>query len=279
MTALTTDLIAQLREKTGAGMMDCKRALVEANGDIVKAQEVLRKKGLADAAKKSSRATKDGLIAASVSGSKAGLVELNCETDFVARTDAFKALVAELADGTASGKLSDDAASEAAKNAVGKLGENITLRRRVQFEMKGPGKIEAYIHSGKAGTLVELGCEKAETAGKPEFAELAKELALQVVGASPKWTDRTQVPAADVAKEREIFLEQLKKEGKPEAMLEKILPGKLNKFYQIWCLVDQPSIRDASGKTPVQSMINQAATKLGDKITVRRFVRYQLGGE
>jgi elongation factor Ts len=87
------------------------------------------------------------------------------------------------------------------------------------------------------------------------------------------------VPAADVAKEREIFLEQLKKEGKPEAMLEKILPGKLNKFYQIWCLVDQPSIRDASGKTPVQSMINQTATKLGDKITVRRFVRYQLGGE
>ena len=276
-----TATITSLREKTGAGMLDCKRALDEAQGDPAKAVEILRKKGLADAAKKSSRATKEGLVAAHVAsgGKKAALVELNCETDFVARNEAFKSLAEHVAQAVADG--ADETSLESqVKAAVAKTGENIVFRRKERFELKGEGLLHSYVHlGGKAGALVELSCGKAATASAEAFKELAKELGLQIVGASPKWVSRQEVPQDILAKEREIFAEQMRKEGKPEAQIAKIVEGKLNKFYSQWCLVDQPSVRDTSGKTTVGSLISAAAAKTGDQLSVRRFVRFVLGAE
>ncbi|MBI4371951.1 MAG: translation elongation factor Ts [Elusimicrobia bacterium] len=274
-----TQMIKDLREKTGAGMMDCKRALDEAKGDLPQALTLLRKKGLADAAKKSARVTKEGLVAFALSGRSGAVVELNCETDFVARTPDFQQLAKALAEKAAAGQLRGvEAANEdLVKPLVAKLGENMALRRFERFEFKGAGLIAGYIHLGaKKGALVELAAPSEAAAKAPELAELAKELLLQIVGFSPKYLSRTEVPAADVAREREIHTEILRKEGKPEAQIVKIVEGKINKlFYQQWCLLDQLSVRD--NKTSVAELLKAAGAKLGGAVSVVRFARYQLG--
>ena len=280
----STQMIKELREKTGAGMMDCKRALDEAKGDLNAAMTILRKKGMADAAKKSSRVTKEGAVSYKIEGKAGAIVELNCETDFVAKGADFQALVSTVVDKALNGTLGpiEQANESLVKPMVGKLGENMALRRAERYELKGPGLIAGYAHRpdpnvpAKKGALVEIAVASDAAAKSPEVAELAKELLLQIVGFSPKYLDRSQVPADDIAKEKEIHTEILKKEGKPEAQIAKIVEGKINKlFYQQWCLLDQVSVRD--NKTPVSQIVKETGAKVGGEVKVVRFARYQLG--
>ena len=279
----STQTIKDLREKTGAGMMDCKRALDEAKGDFNEALTILRKKGMADAAKKSTRATKEGAVAFKIDGKAGAILEINSETDFVAKGADFQALVKTLAEKACAGSLksAEAATEEFVKPLVGKLGENMALRRFDRFELKGPGLIAGYAHQtdmsvpAKNGALIELSAPEA-AAKSPELAELAKDLLLQIVGAMPKYLARTEIPAADIEKEKEIHTDILRKEGKPEASIPKIIEGKINKlFYQQWVLLDQVLLRD--NKQNVSGLIAAASAKLGGEVKVVRFVRYQLG--
>ncbi len=273
--------IVALREKTGAGMMDCKRALTDASGDFAKALENLRKKGLADAAKKSARTTKEGALAAWVSpeGKQGAIVELNCETDFVAKTPDFQGLATRLAEQAALGEItSPEAAAGALQPAIAKLGENMSLRRLERFELSGPGLLAHYIHpvGFKKGAFIQLDCSTDEAAKSPAVAELARELGLQIVAMSPRWVRREDVPAAEIEKEKEIYAAQLKNEGKPEAAIAKIVEGKLQKlFFQAFCLTEMVSMRD--NKTPMSKLLSETAAKAGGTVSVKRFVRYQLG--
>lgn len=272
----TSQLILELRQKTGAGMMDCKKALVEAKGSLEEAMTVLRKKGLADAAKRSARATKEGSIAYAASGKAAALIELTCETDFVARTDDFKKLAATLAEKTASGELkSPEAAAALIQPAIAKLGENITLRRLERFDA-GSGLARGYIHSGaRLGAMIELSAPAA-AAASAALEELARVLLLQIAGAAPRYLNRAAAPAADIEKEKEIYAEVLRKEGKPDAQIPKIVEGKLNKlFFQAFCLLDQMWQQDP--KIAVAQLIKDASAKAGGPVEVKRFLRYQLG--
>ncbi|MBI2385643.1 MAG: translation elongation factor Ts [Elusimicrobia bacterium] len=282
----STSLIKDLREKTGAGMMDCKRALDEAKGNFEEAMTILRKKGLSDAAKKAARVTKEGAVAFKIEGKAGAIVEINSETDFVAKGADFQAMVKTVVDRAAAGSLASVEAGndEFVKPMVGKLGENMALRRFTRFELKGPGLIAGYAHQtdpavpAKKGALIELSAPSDAAAKSPELAELAKELLLQVVGNIPsaKYLSREEIPSADIEKEKEIQTEILRKEGKKDEQIPKILEGKINKlFYQAYCLLEQPSIRDP--KTSITALIKAAGAKVGGEIKVVRFVRYQLG--
>lgn len=282
MTDLTPmQKIQALREKTSAGMMDCKKALDEAGGDFDKAIEILRKKGQADAAKRSGRATKEGVVAAYISpdGKKGSIVELNCETDFVAKTDDFMKLAADLAKKTADGAIkSPEAAASDIAAAGSKVKENIALRRLDRYELSGSGLISSYVHTQgfKKGALIEFVCSNDAVAKHEATAELGRELGLQIVAMAPRWLSKADVPAAEVEKEKEIYSAQLKNEGKPEAQIAKIVEGKVNKlFYQANCLLEAVSMRD--NKTPISKLVADAAAKAGGQITVKRFTRYQLG--
>jgi len=282
MTDLTPmQKIQALREKTSAGMMDCKKALDEAGGDFDKAIEILRKKGQADAAKRSGRATKEGVVASHISadGKKAAIIELNCETDFVAKTDDFLKLAADLAKKATEGAIkSPEAAASDIAAAGARVKENITLRRLERYELSGAGLLSSYIHTQgfKKGALIEIAAPNDAAAQSPELAELAKELLLQIVAMSPRWLSKADVPAVEVEKEKEIYAAQLKSEGKPEAQIAKIVEGKVNKlFFQANCLLEAVSMRD--NKTPISKLVADAAAKAGGAITVKRFTRYQLG--
>lgn len=271
-------LIKDLREKTGAGIMDCKKALTESKGVFDDALTALRKKGLADAAKKSTRATKEGLVAFCVVGNAGAIIELNCETDFVARTSEFQQLASQLSQKAASGELKTlEQAKPIVDAAVGKLGENMGMRRMDRFELKGPGLVAGYVHlGGKKGALIEVSSSGTEAAKSEVLAGLAKELLLQIVGFSPRYLTREEVPASEIEKEKEIYTALLRKEGKPEASIPNIVEGKINKlFYQSFCLLEQLSVRD--NKTPVTHLIKEAGNKLGGPVAVTRFARYQLG--
>jgi elongation factor Ts len=282
-----TQAIKELREKTGAGMMDCKRAYDEAKGSFDEALVILRKKGLSDAAKKSARATKEGAVAFKIEGKAGAIVEINSETDFVAKGSDFQAMVKTVVEKAAAGTLKDVASADAefVKPLIGKLGENMGLRRFDRFELKRPGLIAGYAHQtdpavpAKAGALIELALPNDAAATSPEVAQLAKDLLFQVVGNVPaaKYLRREDVPSADVEKEKEIQIEMLKKEGKPEAQIPKILEGKLNKlFFQALCLLEQPFLIEP--KTTVNDRIKAASAKIGGEIKIVRFVRYTLGG-
>ncbi len=275
--------IKRVREKTGAGMMDCKRAITESKGDFDKAVEALRKKRLASAAKKASRTTKEGLVGAALNadGTVGAIVELNCETDFVAKTDEFIKLVSDLARQAMEEKIKtpQDADSQV-KAVLAKLGENMSLKRFERFALEGSGLVTYYVHSSgsKKGSLIELSAENDAAAKSDAASELAKELGMQIVAMSPKWLSKDDVPKETVAKEREIFETLVRKEGKPEAAVPKIVEGKINKlFFQQWCLLEQVSMRD--NKTKLAKLIDEASVKAGGKLAVKRFARYQLGGE
>lgn len=273
-------LIMKLREATGAGMMDCKKALTEANGSYDEAVTILRKKGIAGLEKKAGRTTNEGVVAFAVAGPSAAIVELNCETDFVARNEEFVALGKTLAEKFAKGEFTSvDQAKDSVTTVYQKLRENMGLKRFTRFELSGPGLLSGYIHLGaKKGALIEFSAPSADAAKNPALAELAKELLLQIVGSptSPKYLKREEVPAAEIEKEKEIHAEILRKEGKPEASIPKIIEGKLNKlFYQQYCLLEQMSIRDP--KVSISNLVKDASTKLGGPVAVVRFTRYQLG--
>lgn len=287
---ISASLVKELRDKTGVGMMACKSALAEAKGDLGEAEKVLRKKGLAAAANKAGRATGEGVVAARVddSGRVAVLVEANCETDFCARGADFQGIVksaldAAMARGSATpGSTADPAACEALLDApasdgrslrqtigeaVGKIGENLQLRRFVKFDRAGPSStLAAYIHTGaKIGVLVEA----ESSAGRPPGADaLLRDVAMHIAAASPRFVNRDEVLAKVLSDEQEIARDQAVKAGKPPQVVEKIVAGRLEKYFGEMCLVDQPYVKDP--ERTVKQM-------LGDGTKVRRFTRFVLG--
>ena len=277
MAEITAALVAKLREMSGAGMMDCKKALTETNGDVEAAMTLLRKKGAATAANKSAREAKEGVIAQYISpGGKLGvLVEVNCETDFVGRNETFRAFCDEVAKKLAANpNVNLDADREA---AVAKIRENIKIARHARMEVNGNGLIAAYIHTGaKVGVLVEVGAGKESTVASDDFKQLVKDITLQIAAGHPYAVSREQVPADVVAKEREIAAQSDRLKGKPPQALDKIIQGMLEKFYQTYCLVDQGFVKKNS-EVSVKEHVAQVAKQLGDEITIRRFVRFQVG--
>jgi len=258
MTEISAALVKALRDETNAGMMECKKALTEAGGDKAKALRILRERGVAIAAKKSSRAANQGVIAAFVDGEQrcGSLVEINCETDFVAKNNGFTAFAAKLAEKAAAveGNLAEMVRAEVTAK-IAELGENIIVRRNIRFVLQKLGLIVAYIHhSGTLGVLLEINCTKTDTVSQPAFKELAKDICLHIAASNPRFLDREHVPAEVVATEREIFAKQVV--GKPPQIIEKIVDGKMVKFYEQNCLVDQPFVRDQEKKI---------ATLLGEK--------------
>jgi len=277
MAEITPAVVAKLREMTGSGMMECKKALTAANGELEAAVDILRKSGSASAAKKATRDANEGLIAQYIlPGGKAGvLVEINCETDFVARNESFRAFADELAKKIAANPAVDLEADRIA--AVARIGENIKIARHARLEVSGNGLVAAYIHTGaKVGVLVEVGAGKAETTSREEFKQLVKDITLQIAAGHPQAVSREEVPADVVAKEREIAAQSDRLKGKPAAALEKILAGVLDKFFQTYCLVDQGFVKRNS-EVSVKEHVGQVAKQLGDEITIRRFLRFQVG--
>ena len=277
MAEITAANVGKLREITGVGMMECKKALVAANGDIDAAVDLLRKSGAASAAKKATREAREGVIAQYIApnGKSGVLVEVNCETDFVARNEAFKAFADEMAK-----KVAADANVNLEvdrEGAVSRMGENIKITRNARLEVSGNGLVAAYIHTGgKVGVLVEVAAGKAETAAKDEFKQLVKDITLQIAAGFPQAVSREDVPAAVIEKEREIAAQSDRLKGKPAAALEKILQGVLDKFYQTYCLVDQGFVKRNS-EVSVKEHVAQISKQLGDEIVIRRFVRFQVG--
>lgn len=267
--------VKTLREKTNAGLMECKRALAEANGDMEAAIDILRKKGAASAAKKADREAKEGIIAQAIlSGAKVGvLVEVNCETDFVAKNDQFKAFCDDLAKKIAADPTADLEGDRVA--AVQKIGENIVIGRQERIEVKDNGLVAGYIHTGgKVGVLVEVGAEKPETGAQDDFKQVVRDITLQIAAANPICIGRDEVPADLVARERAIYADQVPA-GKPQPVIEKIIDGKMGKFYAGVCLTEQAFIKNPD--QTIQQLLDEKGKALGDKLTIRRFVRYKVG--
>ena len=268
-------MVAKLREMTNAGMMDCKKALTEANGDIDKAVDILRKKGAATATTKGTREAREGVVARFISpeGRLGVLVEVNCQTDFVARNDMFRAFVDDVAKRLAADPKTDFEADRVAM--VAKIRENIQIPRHARMEVSGNGMVAAYIHTGaKVGVLVEVGAGKEATVASEDFIRLVKDITLQIAAGHPLAVSREQVPAEIVAKEKEIAAEQVK--NKPPQAVAKIVEGKLEKFYQTYCLVDQ-GFFPKNSEISVKEYVGSVAKQLGDQITIQRFVRFQVG--
>jgi elongation factor Ts len=275
MAEITAALVAKLRGMTGAGMMECKKALTKAKGDVNLAVDVLRKAGAVTAGKIAAREAREGVITQYLApGGRTGvLVEVNCQTDFVARNELFRAFADEVAKRLAADPQANLEPEREA--AVAKIRENIKIPRYERMEVSGNGMVAAYIHTGaKVGVLVEVGAGKESTVANDEYRQLVKDITLQIAAGHPFVVSREQVPADVLAKEREIAAEQFK--NKPPQAIAKIVEGKLEKFYQSYCLVDQGFVKKNS-EVSVKEHVASVAKQLGDEITIRRFVRYQIG--
>jgi elongation factor Ts len=280
MPEITASTVKDLREKTGAGMMDCKKALTEANGDMEAAIDWLRKKGLSAAAKKAGRVAAEGLVAVAAGDRKAAVVEVNAETDFVARNDQFQSFALE-AGKTA---LESDGDAEALKGKLGEkltgliatIGENMNIRRAAQLSVP-KGIVASYVHNalspnlGKIGVLVAL--ESAADAGK--LMELGKQLAMHVAAARPEALDIASVDAKALDRERAIFTEQAKASGKPDNIIPKMVEGRIRKYYEDVVLLEQTYVVD--GETKIKDVVEKAGKTLGAPVKLAGFVRFQLG--
>ena len=280
--AFTAADVKELREITGCGMMDCKKALTEADGDKEKAVDILREKGMAKAVKKSGRIASEGNVKDYVDGNVGVVVEVNAETDFVAKNDQFIDFVSDVAKTIAQGNPADvdalkemtiaggnQSVGEALTEKIAKIGENMNIRRFVRYE----GTVASYIHGGgRIGVLVKFDTDVAD---KPEFAEFAKNIAMQIAAAGAEYLDRDAVPAERVDHEKEILAAQAKNEGKPDNIIEKMIIGRINKFYKEVCLLDQEYIKD--GDLSVTKYIQQTAKELGGSIKVLDYARFEKG--
>jgi elongation factor Ts len=283
--AITADMVKKLRDQTGAGMMECKNALTEANGDFEDANTILRKRGLASAAKKAGRTASEGLIASTVAAdhSTGILAEVNCESDFVARTPDFQQLMQHvLAEIEKAGSVATEAwlkdpqgpVIKLVAPVIAKLGENIAVSRFVRYA--GTGYVGQYIHlGGKLGVMVEIAGVTPDIAKRDELQTLVKELAMQIAAASPTYVSRERVPSEILDKERAIYRAQMENSGKPASVLEKIVEGKLGSYYKQVVLPDQESIRDP--KMSVKDVLAQASKTLGASVSVTRFARLKVG--
>jgi elongation factor Ts len=275
MAQITAAQVSQLREMTNAGLMDCKKALMESQGDLDLAVDLLRKKGVATAAKKALREAKEGAIAQNIQpGAKTGvLVEINCETDFVAKNETFRAFCDEVARILAANPQAD--LEPLRTEQISRLGENIKIARHERFEVNGNGAVAAYIHTGaKVGVLAEIGAGREESVAQDAFKQLVRDITWQIVAANPTTVSRDRLDPALVAKEREIAAEQVK--NKPPQAIEKIVEGKLEKFFQGVCLLDQGFVKQ-NAEITVREHVGTVAKQLNDEIEIRRFVRFQVG--
>ncbi len=286
--SISTADVKLLRESTGAGILDCKKALQETEGDIDKAIEFLRKKGLAAASKKASREANDGLVSALISedGKTGVLVEVNCETDFVARTEDFEAFVAALVRQVMADPALDNVEALSAApfidNAditvadqltavIAKLGENMIIRNVARFQLDGEGVLNSYIHmGGRIGVLVEVSGSSAE-----KVSELGHDLSLQAAAAAPRYLSEADVPADVVAAEKEIFLAQLAEDNKPDNIKERIVEGKLKKWYGEITLLNQEFVKDNSLK--INQLVESVGKEVGVSLSINRFARFELG--
>lgn len=288
MAEITAAAIRDLREKTGAGMMDCKKALEEGQGDQEKAIEWLRKKGLSSAAKRAGKAATEGVVAAKVEGKVGVLAEINCETDFVARNDDFQKFAATVlnqisAEAPASveallaTKTDGRTMQEFVAENASKMGENVQVTRFARFAPAGPAILEAYIHSNaKIGVLVELGCASDAVAANADLQQFAKDLVLHIAAEAPLYLKRDDAPADTIEKEKDIARTQLQQQGKPENMLDKIVTGKMEKYYAETVLLEQKFFRGDNPPT-ISKLLAEKGKAAGGDVTVTRFVRYLLG--
>ena len=282
---ITSALVKELREKTGCGMMDCKKALTESGGDMEKAVEYLREKGLAAAAKKAGRIAAEGLVSAYVCDCGAGaIVEVNSETDFVSQNADFQEFVLNIAkivtnqnpadvDALKAEKYidSDQTVDEVLKEKILTIGENINIRRFARYE----GVLETYIHGGgRIGVMVGFDTSDA-IAANDAFKTMAKDIAMQIAAAKPEYLDRTSIPAEVIEKEKEILSAQALNEGKPAAIVEKMVVGRINKYYQEFCLVDQAFVKDPD--MSISKLVESKAKELGGNIEITKFVRFEKG--
>ena len=282
---ITAKSVKELRDRTGAGMMACKKALTETNGDVEKAIEILREKGLAAAAKKAGRVAAEGIVKTyqTEDCKKAVVVEVNCETDFVAENDQFKSFVDKLAAFIAETKATTveeleaetfengKTVKEALTDLIAALGENMTVRRFKKFEVQN-GVVQTYMHgAGRIGVAVELACDSDSDVVKA----VAKELCMQVAAANPLFLDKNSVDQTAIEKEREIYRAQALNEGKPEKIVEKMVEGRINKYYKEVCLVDQLWVKD--GDKTISKLLDEKSKEVGSSISVASFVRFERG--
>jgi elongation factor Ts len=293
MAEITAKMVQELRRQTGAGMMDCKKALGETEGDLTKASEWLRQKGMVAAGKKSDRVTAEGLVDNYIQadGKTGVLVEVNCQTDFVARNDAFKELVQSLAHQAITADSVDALlaqpyaadnsikVSEAIVRSIAKIGENLNVRRLANYHVADgtQGAVDCYIHTGgRVGVLLELGCASANVADHDDFKALARNLAMQVAACpNVEYIKVSEIPEAIAAKEKEIEMGRDDLANKPDNIKEKIVQGRIDKRLKEMTLVDQPYIKDQN--ITVTELISQTTKQLGEDVTVRRFTRFILG--
>ena len=288
MDQITAAMVKELREMTGSGMMECKKALVEAEGDMDAAVDIMRKKGLAAAAKKAGRATNEGAVNAFVSeDAKTGaLVEVSCETDFVASNPKFTGFIADVAKVAAeakpatveellAAKMGEETVEAELTELIHVMGENMKIARFTVRSTEA-GALSSYIHmGGKIGVLAEFGFEKAETAEAEAFKTFAHDVALQIAAAAPICAVREDVPADVVAHEKEIYMAQAAESGKPEAIQEKMAIGRLEKFYKGSVLTEQEFIKDSS--MTIKAYAQKVSKELGDTIVVKGFDRLTRG--
>lgn len=287
MTQITAAMVKELREQTGAGMMDVKNALTEADGNMEEATKILRKKGLAAASKKAGRVAAEGAVQAYVEGSTGALVEVNCETDFVGRTDQFRGFASDVAKVIAHSKAntveellnapwpaSSETVGHRVTELIASIKENIAIRRFVRYHAPAGAVLGTYIHAGgKIGVIDEVLAEKGTKSEKAN--ELAKEVAMHVAAAEPRFLSRKDVTQKDLDTEREIARDQALKSGKPENIAEKMVTGKMEKFFGEACLLEQPYIRD--DKSTVAQHVEKQGKEHGCSYVVTRFTRFKLG--
>ncbi len=284
---ISASMVKELRERTGAGMMDCKRALTETEGDIEKAIELLREKGLAAAAKKAGRIAAEGLVSIYITDDKkvGSIVEVNCETDFVADNVDFVTLSKNVSiqaaettsttiDEFVAEKYIADASmtiNDAVTTLIAKLGENMSVRRFEKFSIEN-GVVQSYIHGGgRIGVLVELACDKQDDV----LLKIAKDVAMQIAAANPLFLDNTCVDNETLEKEKEIYRVQALNEGKPEKIVDKMVMGRINKYYKEVCLLEQIWVKDAD--YTITKYLQEESKKLGAEIKITRFVRFERG--
>jgi elongation factor Ts len=286
---ITASLVKELRDKTSAPMMDCKKVLTETNGDIEASIKLLRERGIMKSSKMADRAAKEGVITARINaaGNSGLLLEVNCETDFVSKNESFQSFVAGIADALAGSSAADlDSAlatqygeqtvEDTIKSKVGEVGENLQFRKYVRYDAAPGGVVASYIHlGGKVGVLIEVGTTKPETAGTDSFKELIKDLTLHIAACAPKGLSRDDIPQSVVDNELDIFRTRLTAEGKPANIIENILKGQIGKFFAESCFLEQGFVKDSDIK--VSALLEAKGKELGDTLTVTRFVRFGLG--
>ena len=293
MAEISAKTVMDLRAKTNAGMMDCKKALAEVGGDMDKAEEILRKKGITKMEKRTDRVSKEGVVHALLSecGRNGVLLEVNCETDFVAKNEGWRGFVSEITTHTleSSAATVDELLSESYSKGGGTVdevvkvkgaetGEVTVLRRFVRFSGAENSAVATYLHlGGRIGVMIEVKAGKAETLSADAFKTLLKDVTMHIAAANPEFLERSEVPESVVAKEKEIYAESDRLKGKPAAALEGILNGMLNKFYSQVCLLEQGFIKDPDKS--VGDLVAATGKELGDTLTIQRFARFAVGEE